>query len=127
MTSNLNLGDAAKKLNDPTLGLPSLQGKVSASAETGTQLVRVAAEDPSPQRAALIANAVAETFVNYVEKAQLAGQTSSTSNLNTVFVAETAEASRSPGGYRYLPVEHRREHLRPLLIVCFQRGCRRAR
>ena len=96
VTSNLNLGDAAKKLNDPTLTLPLLQGKVSASAETGTQLVRVAAEDPSPQRAALIANAVAETFVNYVEKAQLAGQTSSTSNLNTVFVAETAEATRSP-------------------------------
>lgn len=96
VTSNLNLGDAAKKLNDPTLGLPVLQTKVSASAETGTQLVRVSAEDPSPQRAALIANTVAESFVNYAEKAQLAGQTTSTSSLNTVFVAETADAPGSP-------------------------------
>ncbi len=96
VTSNLNLSDAARKLNDPTLSLPELRAKVSASAETGTQLVRVSAEDPSPQRAAMIANSVAQTFVSYVEKAQLAGRTTPTSNLNTVFVAETADAPASP-------------------------------
>jgi capsular exopolysaccharide synthesis family protein len=97
VTSNLNLGDSVTALKDPSVTLRDLQKHVSASTETGTQLVHVYAEDPDPQHAAKIANAVAESFVSYVQKAQLAGvQAPNKDNLNTIFVAETAETPRSP-------------------------------
>ncbi|MEA2582888.1 MAG: tyrosine-protein kinase [Thermomicrobiales bacterium] len=52
------------------LGLPftpgELRDKVSAGAETGTQLLRVSVSDTDPERAAAIANAVAEEFPFYL-------------------------------------------------------------
>lgn len=97
VTSNLNLKDSVQQLSDPTLTVAVLRGKVSASDRTGTQLVSVSAEDPSPERAALIANTVATSFTKYVEEAQLAGKPSpSNADLNTVFVAETADPPTSP-------------------------------
>lgn len=97
VTSNVNLRVASEELDDQSLNAAALKKKVSASDRNGTQLVVVYAEDSSPKRAALIANGVADSFIKYVEKAQLAGKLGSTSvGLNTVFVAETAEPPDSP-------------------------------
>ena len=96
VTSNLNLQDAVTSLKSQGITLRDLQKSVSASTETGTQLVHVYAESPDPKQAATIANTVAHSFVDYVHKAQLAGgQASNQANLNTVFVAETAESPHS--------------------------------
>ncbi len=97
VASNINLERAAAKLNDPAVTLSSLEAKVTAAAIRDTQLISVFAEDESPKRAALIANTVVETFPKYIEEAQLAGSSAApTKGLNTVFVAESAQAPEAP-------------------------------
>jgi non-specific protein-tyrosine kinase len=55
------------------LGLPltpnQLRGKVSATAVTGTQLLRISVSDTSPQQAAAIANGVAAEFARFIAAA----------------------------------------------------------
>lgn len=59
------------------LGLPvdidDLRGRLEAEAITGTQLLRITASDPQPQRAAELANAVAGSFVTYIGLQQAEG------------------------------------------------------
>jgi capsular exopolysaccharide synthesis family protein len=43
----------------------AIQGRISVRPVKGSRLARIAAEDTSPQRAARIANTVAESFINY--------------------------------------------------------------
>jgi non-specific protein-tyrosine kinase len=54
------------------LGLPpdlaALRANVSASAVSGTQILRISVSDTDPQRAAEIANAVADEFARYVSE-----------------------------------------------------------
>lgn len=52
-----------------------MRDKVSAGAVTGTQLLRISASDTSPERAAAIANAIAQEFPSYL--AQKSTQVSS--------------------------------------------------
>lgn len=94
VTSNLNLQQAADTLKDQSL--KSLQQRVSASALPETQLIEVSAEDRSPERAALVANTVAESFREFVQEAQLAGTSAEGRSLNTVFLAARADAPEDP-------------------------------
>lgn len=50
-----------------------LRGRLEAEAIPGTQLLRVTASDPQPQRAADLANAVASSFVTYIGEQQAEG------------------------------------------------------
>jgi capsular exopolysaccharide synthesis family protein len=93
--SKLNLDRAVKVLNDPSITVEVLDRIVSATDVPGTQLLRISAEDSSPTRAALIANATASVFPQFVQDAQLAGRASDRP-LNAVVVAETATAPSSP-------------------------------
>jgi receptor protein-tyrosine kinase len=96
-TANVNIERAAERLNDPTLPAATIRAKVSARAVAGTQLIHVTADDTSPQRAALVANTLADVFPSYIQEAQLAGTTDGAGRpLNTVFVAEQANAPSAP-------------------------------
>ena len=96
-TSSVQLSRALELLNDPEVSLETLRDSVSASAVRETQLIRISAEHPDPERAAHMATAVAEVFPSFIEEAQLAGtQTGSSKPLNTVFVAESADIPESP-------------------------------
>ncbi len=93
-TSSLNLDRAARSLNDPALTVDRLSRKVDASAVDKTQIIYITATDTSARRAALIADAVAKAFPDYIREAQLAGASESRL-LNTVFVAEPARPNFS--------------------------------
>jgi capsular exopolysaccharide synthesis family protein len=94
-TSNINLQRALDQLRDPSLDLAALGRKVSAADITDTQLIQVTAEDANPQRAAIIANAVAEAFPGYIHDAQIAGSNDGTV-ANTIFVAQQATPATAP-------------------------------
>jgi succinoglycan biosynthesis transport protein ExoP len=92
-----NLEQAVRELSPQGISLGTLEGAIASRAVRDTQLIRITAEDPSAQRAALMANTVARMFPTYIEEAQLAGSpTSSAKPLNTVFVAESARTPASP-------------------------------
>lgn len=93
VVTNNNLERAAEVLGN--INADTLQRKVSAEAKPETQLIAVVAEDKDAKRAAEIANTVANIFPNYVRDAQLVGE-ADVSNLNTVFVAETATPPDHP-------------------------------
>ena len=57
---------------DSGLSVATLQGEVSISTKTGTQLMTVAVRDPDPKRAARIANVIYNEAPDYVkEKAEI--------------------------------------------------------
>jgi len=82
----------------PTVGLDveELEDRADASAVRNTQLIEVKAEDPDPVRAAMLANAIAEVFPEYIIKAQLAEGAGQDQPLNTVFLAERAVPPTEP-------------------------------
>ena len=99
VTSTVNLEQALEALAGvyDELALEALEENVTASAVRDTQLIRIAAEDADPHRAAAIASTVAEVFPCYIEEAQLAGDDESGAGvLNTIFVAESAQVPSSP-------------------------------
>ncbi len=58
-----------------------LDGHVSAGAVSGTQLLRVSATDTDPERAAAIANAVANQFVTFISQQEASDTSTSQSEL----------------------------------------------
>jgi tyrosine-protein kinase len=97
VTSGSNLELALNALPGLSLDIDQLNAKTSARALRNTQLIEVTAEDPDPEVAALLANATAGVFPDYIVGAQLAGAGSGTERqVNTVFLAETASAPDAP-------------------------------
>ncbi len=94
-TSAENLALAAGTLGDLRLTGRDLERRVSAVALRDTQLVEISAEDQNAQRAARVANAVAEAFPNYV-KTIGASDASQANLLDPVFVARRAIAPTAP-------------------------------
>jgi capsular exopolysaccharide synthesis family protein len=92
VTSSKNLERAAASLHGGTFE----DRQVSASAVEGTFLIRVRAEDRNPDRAAEIANAVANAFPGFIREVQLAGDDATGRPINTVFISEPAVAVDSP-------------------------------
>lgn len=97
VTSGSNLELALRALPGLTLDVDALDRKTSARALRDTQLIEVTAEDPDPAIAALMANATAGVFPDYIVGAQLAGAANGSERpVNTVFLAETATVPDAP-------------------------------
>lgn len=96
-TSDVNLLRALEQLQLHGMTLEKLDAKVSANAMRDTQLIQIHAEDTDPERAALIANTVAQLFPDSIEQAQLAGASPAPgAQLDTVFVAKQARVPVAP-------------------------------
>lgn len=55
---------------DLPYSVSTLQGKVSTSTVSNTQLIRISVSDPSPEQAAYLANAIADRFLQYSAELQ---------------------------------------------------------
>jgi receptor protein-tyrosine kinase len=95
VTSRNVLARAVEGLGASDITLGYVQDNVRATTDEDTQLIEVSAEASSPERAALIANAVAGVFPEFVREVQIAAQTDEES-LNSVSVVEQAEPPTSP-------------------------------
>ncbi|MFW6182635.1 MAG: polysaccharide biosynthesis tyrosine autokinase [Chloroflexota bacterium] len=71
ITLNTVMVESAERLDMP-LRPEQLAGKITVSAPPETQLIVLSAEDKSPERAALIANTVAEVFIDQNQERQSA-------------------------------------------------------
>lgn len=97
VTSGSNLELAVAALPGLSLDVAELDRKTSAHALRDTMLVEVIAEDPDPVVAALLANATAGVFPDYILGAQQSGFANGSERpVNTVFLAETATVPSSP-------------------------------
>jgi non-specific protein-tyrosine kinase len=68
----------------------TLQGKVSASIVSDTQLIKVSVSDPSPEAAAAIANEVAASFQSFIGTQAQASNSTSRNALDTL-IADTQQ------------------------------------
>lgn len=93
--SNTNLRRAAESLGN--ISVRDLKDDVSARAVPETQLFEVVAEDRDPQRAADLANAVANVLPGFITEAQVGGATGEAGRgINTVAVTDPATAPDDP-------------------------------
>lgn len=76
---------------DYTLG--ELQGRVSVTAVTNTEIIKITASDPEPRQATKISNEIANVFVNEINKFY---------ELNNVAVLDKAESTKSPYNVNYV-------------------------
>jgi receptor protein-tyrosine kinase len=88
VTSSLNLEGAARRLPAGALD----KDRISAEPIRDTFLIEVTARDGDPERAAMVANAVANAFPDFIREVQLAGDSGDGRPLNTVFISEPAIA-----------------------------------
>ena len=95
VTGNSHLKIVAEQVKDVTV--KHLQDNVSARPIPDTQNIEVFAKDKSPERAAFIANKVAQTFPDYVQVAQAGNlQPDAARRPTTVFAYDAATAPDSP-------------------------------
>ena len=92
VTSSKNLDRAAASLTPGVID----EHRVSASAVRDTFLIDIRVTDPDPQRAADVANAVANAFPEFIKDVQLSGVSEGARQINTVFISEPAEADTTP-------------------------------
>lgn len=93
--SNSNLRRAADSVGN--VSVRKLKDHISARAVPETQLFEVVAEDKDPQRAADLANAVANVLPGFIAEAQVGGaSTDAGRQLNTVTVTDPAAAPEDP-------------------------------
>ncbi len=76
---------------DYTLG--ELQGRVSVTAVTNTEIIKITASDSEPRQATKISNEIANVFVNEINKFY---------ELNNVAVLDKAESTKSPYNVNYV-------------------------
>ena len=93
-TSSKNLEKAVSSLAIAGLDANQLDGMVTARSIDKTFLIEVSAKDPDPVLAAMVANAVAEVFPEFILEVQLAGGTGTA--VNTVFISEPAAPGAAP-------------------------------
>lgn len=92
VTSSKNLGRAAASVTPGVID----EKRVSASAVRDTFLIDIRVTDPDPQRAADVANAVANAFPEFIKDVQLSGVSEGDRRINTVFISEPAEPESTP-------------------------------
>lgn len=92
VTSSKNLDRAAASVTPGVID----ENRVSASAVRDTFLIDIRVTDRDPQRAADVANAVANAFPEYIKDVQLSGVSDGDRQINTVFISEPAEAETTP-------------------------------
>lgn len=76
---------------DYTLG--ELQGRVSVTAVTNTEIIKITASDPDARQATKISNEIANVFVNEINKFY---------ELNNVAVLDKAESTKAPYNVNYV-------------------------
>lgn len=76
---------------DYTLG--ELQGRVSVTAVTNTEIIKITASDPDARQATKISNEIANVFVNEINKFY---------ELNNVAVLDKAESTKTPYNVNYV-------------------------
>ena len=69
----------------------SLQSRVQASSQTGTQLIQIQADDTNPVSAAKIANAVAQAFITVQQNTTLAELNATSQQLNQELIQVTSQ------------------------------------